>query len=147
MNENPLPVSTDEDQFLRSIMNSGRAVMLRLDRELEVADLSGAKFWAIAQLNREPIVLSELARCMKSGRSNITQLVDRLEDDGLVRRIPHPDDRRSVLVEITTKGRRCFEEGLAIHRAVACEIMETLGHEERQQLYHLLQRVADQASS
>lgn len=36
----------------------------------------------------------------------VTNLVDRLETDGLVRRVPHPRDRRTTLAEITSRGRK-----------------------------------------
>jgi len=149
MHKDILPTHTAEDRFLRSIMESGRAIIMRLDRELEEAGLSGVKFWAVAQLidNQSPLALSELARCMKSGKSNITQLVDRLEADGLARRVPHPDDRRSVLVEVTKEGRERFEEGIAIHRAVARQIMESFTPEEREQLAKYMNRVMESASN
>jgi DNA-binding MarR family transcriptional regulator len=37
--------------------------------------------------------------------TSITNIVDRLESDGLVRRLPHPGDRRTTLVELTEDGR------------------------------------------
>jgi DNA-binding MarR family transcriptional regulator len=42
--------------------------------------------------------------------TSITSTIDRLERDGLVRRVPHPDDRRTVLAEITDDGRRVVDE-------------------------------------
>jgi len=56
--------------------------------------------------------LSDLADNQHCVRSNITQLVDRLEQDGLVRRRHDPADRRGVLAELTPPGcertlRRC----------------------------------------
>ena len=49
--------------------------------------------------------LSELAEKLSCVRSNITQLIDRLEADGLVRRVADPDDRRSIRAELTPLGR------------------------------------------
>jgi DNA-binding MarR family transcriptional regulator len=37
--------------------------------------------------------------------TSITNIVDRLESDGLARRLPHPSDRRTTLVELTDAGR------------------------------------------
>src|SRR5256885_1341923 len=61
---------------------------------------------------REPLSLSELAQRQHCVRSNITQLVDRLEKDGLVRRRPDPDDRRGVLAALTPAGEQAYAKGM-----------------------------------
>ncbi|PYP76209.1 MAG: hypothetical protein DMD25_11115 [Gemmatimonadetes bacterium] len=55
---------------------------------------------------------SDLAARQHCVRSNITQLVDRLEKDGLVRRRPDPEDRRSVLAELTPAGQQAHAKGV-----------------------------------
>ena len=47
----------------------------------------------------------EVANEMQVTSSNVTFLVDGLEKEGLVRRAPHPSDRRTVYVELTTEGK------------------------------------------
>ena len=42
--------------------------------------------------------------------TSVTNIVDRLQADGLVRRVPHPTDRRATLVEITDGGRAALED-------------------------------------
>jgi DNA-binding MarR family transcriptional regulator len=49
--------------------------------------------------------MGELAESLGIDRPNATTLVDGLEDQGLVRRRPHPTDRRARLVEATRKGK------------------------------------------
>jgi DNA-binding MarR family transcriptional regulator len=56
--------------------------------------------------NAGPMRLTELARTEQVSQPGITQLVTRLERDGLVERRPDPDDGRAVLVHITEAGRR-----------------------------------------
>jgi len=53
----------------------------------------------------KPLSLSELATRLSCVRSNMTQLVDRLEADGLVKRVDDPSDRRAVKAMITAQGR------------------------------------------
>jgi len=53
----------------------------------------------------EPLPLSDLAARMACVRSNITQLVDRLEGEKLVRRVADASDRRSLRAAITPLGR------------------------------------------
>ncbi|MEV4457385.1 MarR family transcriptional regulator [Microbispora sp. NPDC049633] len=55
------------------------------------------------------ISIGELARAAGVSSRNVTGLVDTLERDGLVRRVPDPGDRRSVLAEITPAGRDWVE--------------------------------------
>jgi len=61
----------------------------------------------------EPVSLSELASRLSCVKSNMTQLIDRLEAEGLVRRVPDPRDRRAVRAEITELGRERHQAGEA----------------------------------
>ena len=57
---------------------------------------------------------SELGDRLIVTRSTVTGVLDSLERRGLVRRSPHPTDRRSVVVEITAKGLRVLGEVRAV---------------------------------
>ena len=59
---------------------------------------------------RGPLSAGELAGATGLSPGAITSLVDRLEDDGLVRRVPDPSDRRRVLVELTDAARQAIAE-------------------------------------
>lgn len=91
--------------------------------------LSMAKHSALSRLQEagEPLTLSELAERLSCVRSNITQLVDRLEADGLVRRVADPSDRRSVRAELTALGREKHAAGASELVRVQGEIAERLG--------------------
>jgi DNA-binding MarR family transcriptional regulator len=84
-----------------------RSVEGRLEAALEPLGLSLAKFGVLSKLVAagEPLPLSTLAERSACVRSNITQLVDRLEADNLVARAPDPRDRRSIRAELTAEGR------------------------------------------
>jgi len=58
-----------------------------------------------------------------------------------VRRLRDPDDRRSVLVELTSKGRQKHEQGLGIQGAKEALLAEALTAREKEQLNGLLRRV------
>src|SRR5262245_34956822 len=60
--------------------------------------------------------LGQLAERLACVKSNVTQLVDRLECDGLVERAHDPSDRRSRLAVLTEAGRRAHEEGSRVQR-------------------------------
>ena len=104
-------------------LRTARAIERRLDEALESVELSTPKYSALTKLVQadEPLALSELAARMICVRSNVTQLVDRLESDGLVRRVEDPRDRRSVRAALTPLGRE--------RQAAGAQLMEKL-HEE-----------------
>ena len=96
------------DDVMWSLMEAAHAVENRLEEALAEVDLSGAKLAALTHLVEagEPVPLGELAEQCACVRSNITQLVDRLEAEKLVRRVDDPADRRSLRAEITPLGRK-----------------------------------------
>ena len=47
----------------------------------------------------------------------MTNIIDKLEADGLVRRVPHSEDRRATLAEITDAGRACAKQATEILNA------------------------------
>src|SRR5690606_35352873 len=99
-----------------------------------------ARFGVLAQLAEagEPLPLGVLAERLSCVRSNVTQLVDRLEADGLVRRVPDPSDRRSVLAELTSDGWTRAVEGAARLAAVQAEFDASLGAADRAALERIL---------
>ena len=87
------------------LLDAARSIQERLERALEGVGLSSAKYQALEALAqaRAPLTLGELAGRLRCVRSNITQLVDRLEADGLVRRV---DDPAELLDHIDEVGGR-----------------------------------------
>ena len=82
-----------------------------------------------------------LARRVELTSGAMTSLLDGLEADGLVFRLRDPDDRRSVLVELTEKGRMVHDEGMAIQALKEALLAEALTGREKEQLNSLLRRV------
>lgn len=84
-------------------------VVLDQHRSREVADAVGVSFGrmrAVRRLARRPMSMSELALALNIDKPNATTVVDDLEQLGLVRRTPHPTDRRAKIVEATSEGAR-----------------------------------------
>jgi DNA-binding MarR family transcriptional regulator len=82
-------------------------VVLDQHRSREVAEAVGVSFGrmrAVRRLARRPMSMSELARALNIDKPNATTVVDDLEALGLVRRTPHPTDRRAKRVEATAEG-------------------------------------------
>ena len=101
----PAPITTTR-QLMRTLVRAAHAVEDRWEAGLSQVELSGPKFIALTVLIEagEPLSLGELAAKLTCVRSNITQLVDRLEADRLVRRVDDPTDRRGKRAEVTPLG-------------------------------------------
>jgi DNA-binding MarR family transcriptional regulator len=82
----------------------------------ESFSLTLPRFDLMAQLDRAPkgMTLGELSQRMMVSNGNVTGLVDRLVEQGLIDRRPSPKDRRAQIVTLTAEGRRFFR---AIARA------------------------------
>ncbi len=90
-----------------SLLEAAQAVEARIEASLSPLGLSLAKLKVLGILvgSNSPLTLGVLAQRLACVRSNVTQLVDRLEADGLVRREADPEDRRSIMAVITDSGR------------------------------------------
>lgn len=90
-----------------SLLGAAQVVEARIESSLSPLGLSLAKLNVLGILvgSSSPLTLGEVAQRLACVRSNVTQLVDRLEADGLVRREADPADRRSIRAVITDAGR------------------------------------------
>jgi DNA-binding MarR family transcriptional regulator len=99
--------------LLALLINSGRLAEGRLDNALGAVDLTFVKWRALDALVKldapaSPTLLAEKLHCVKS---NVTQLVDKLEAENIVRREADPADRRGTLVQLTCNGKRLHKTG------------------------------------
>ena len=72
-------------------------------------DLSFARYEVLTWLATDPDsarTLSWISKTLRIPPATVTNIIDRLEDEKLVRRVPHPSDARTTLAEITARGRR-----------------------------------------
>ncbi|OBF10391.1 MarR family winged helix-turn-helix transcriptional regulator [Mycobacterium sp. 852002-10029_SCH5224772] len=84
----------------------------------------------------------QLSQRLGIHRNAMVVVIDHLEQRGLAKRLPRPEDRRAVAVTLTAKARRLLP---ALHeqgRDLENEIAAPLSSKERDTLRHLLQRVA-----
>ena len=133
-------VSGPDEGTLSAVLAAADRLQQRLESALVEVGLSVSKFDAMDQLVSadEPLTLGELAGRLHCVRSNITQLVDRLEGEGLVKRGSCPDDRRAVRAMVTPAGRERHEAGVAAIRAVQAQLAHRLETSDRARLIQLL---------
>ena len=91
-----------------SIMRAQQIVLARVDEALKPFGLTFARYEALVLLtfsSRGSLPLGKMGERLMVHPTSVTNIVDRLEADGLVRRVDHPTDRRTTLCEITADGR------------------------------------------
>ena len=83
---------------------------------------------------------TRLGKGLMLSSAGVTSRIDRLERRGLVRRLPDPDDRRGVIVELTDKGLEVVDAAVAALAKSDRELLERLAPEEIGQLEVLLRK-------
>jgi DNA-binding MarR family transcriptional regulator len=99
----------------------------------------------LLHLQPEGLSQSELSRRLIMHRSNLTGLVDRLEQRGLVERQDVAEDRRAYRVSLTAKGRKVVEEILPGYYEKADQVLRHLSPHRARQLADELVRMAENA--
>ncbi|MES0030726.1 MarR family transcriptional regulator [Mesorhizobium sp. M0040] len=107
--------------------------------------LQSGEFDVLATLRRSgppyaltPTALYE-ATMVTSGA--MTNRLDRLEKSGLIKRGPHPDDRRGIVVQLTKKGLALIDEAVTAHVASEHQILSGLVRPEQIMLARLLEKL------
>jgi len=93
----------------------------------------------------EPRTMGEIATFLHCDPSNVTGIVDNLEEKGLAERRPSPQDRRVKLIEPTAAGRR-LRARLVREMEKPPEWMQALSEEDQRTLRDLLQRAVETTS-
>jgi DNA-binding MarR family transcriptional regulator len=91
-----------------SVMRVHQLLLAELDDVLRPFGLTFARYEVLMLLHfsrRGALPLGKIGFRLKVAPGAVTNAVDRLEDDGLVRREPHPTDGRTTLASITAGGR------------------------------------------
>jgi DNA-binding MarR family transcriptional regulator len=136
---------------------SPMAVIGRLSRAAALIDtalagtfaphgIDASTFDVLATLRRQgfPYRLAPVALATEAmvTTSAVTQRLNRLEALGLVSRLPHPDDGRGKLVELTQAGKDLVDRVLPDHLATEEALLGDLSTEERRTLAELLTRLS-----
>ena len=101
---------------------------------------------AILARNENGLTMGELSRQLMVSNGNVTGLVDRMAEEGLVMRMPHPGDRRSSYVALSKKGRKRFASMADRHAGWIDEMFEGLTDDDAAELSRLLGILKESAS-
>jgi DNA-binding MarR family transcriptional regulator len=128
---------------LFSLLRVANVLENRVDAKLSPIGLSLPKLAALDRLVKAggSLTLGHLAERLACVKSNVTQLVDRLEAEGLVARTPDPEDGRLRLAVITDAGRARYEDGIRVQQQAEQELFSTLTDAEAHQLADLIAKL------
>jgi len=93
--------------------------------------------------NVEPLTMSELSSELNVPMSTATRIVDGLVQGGMVERVPDPNDRRVVRVQMSQNGRELYELGMAYGKQRIAKLLKDFTSEEQEQLLKLMSKLFD----
>ena len=131
------------DPLVRTLLGAAHRLEIRVETALAASGLSLTKLGILHHLVQagEPVQLGRLADRISCVKSNITQLVDRLEAEGLVKRVSDHEDRRSIRAEITSEGKLRYAAAARILEEQEESMLHCLQSGEREQLTRLLDQL------
>lgn len=145
----PIPQSSSVE-LMEQFRAVAHAVHNRTNARMSGSGLSLARFRVLSELrSTNRMRMNELSSALGVVPRTVTTIIDSLETEGLLARLPDPADRRATLLEITQDGLAQLAQLDTTHEATAAEVFDVLTAVEKRQLVKLLRRlqVAAQASS
>jgi DNA-binding MarR family transcriptional regulator len=140
----PDPLSKRRLKLWIRLLGATRAAENRLREYLRTEHgTTLPRFDVLAALwrRREGVTMTELSRMLLVSNGNATTVVDRLEADGLVKRMQRAEDRRTVQVVLTDEGARVFERLAAGHEAEVGRLFAGLTEAELDTMTDILKRL------
>jgi len=92
-----------------SIMRAQQILLARFNTLLRPHGITFPRYEALMLLSFSragELPLGKIGERLQVHRTSVTNIIDKLEADGLVERVPHSEDRRATLAQITARGRR-----------------------------------------
>lgn len=140
-------LTEDEQRTWRSFLTASRLLWDRIERQLQQGTgLPHAYYEILVRLSEAPdgvLRMSMLATSSTSSRSRLSHAVTRMEEAGLVRRRPHPTDKRGQLAELTEAGWERLRAAAPGHvEEVRSSLFDLLSPEEQAVLRAISERLA-----
>ena len=125
-------------RFLRFSLLSNK----RLEEDLEKLDLTPPQFYVLATLGYTGgLAFSDIGKKMMVTVSNLTGIVDRLEEKGLVVRERDANDRRVVHVRLTERGAKVYKGAIPLFEKSIAQFFSLLDKSEQKELASLLRKL------
>ena len=115
-----------------------------LDRELAQYDITAPQLIVLASVaNKEAESAAGLCKSISYDPGAMTRMIDRLQQKGLVRRVPNPEDRRAMNLEITAAGRALYPQLLEAKERVQAQFLRGFSKDDVRTIETLLNRMID----
>lgn len=138
------PTSKAKLRLWLRLLKASRRIEGQLRERLRTEfDTTLPRFDVLAALGQHPdgLKMSDLSSVLRVSNGNVTGIVDRLADDGLVERLPVPGDRRAAIVRLTSRGVADFAEQAATHEIWIAELLGTIDDQETETLTALISQL------
>lgn len=133
------PAVTEPDRVWFRFMRLHQRMLMQMTGRIRTLGLSIPQFDLLSTLTeQEGISQSELAEKLYVTKGNVSGLVDRLVQAGLVERRAIAGDRRSYAMHLTPEGRRLAEAGIAAQREFVASTLGKLGPDDLAELDRLV---------
>jgi DNA-binding MarR family transcriptional regulator len=137
-----MPSTDGQEQLSELLLRSARAMRRRWSESLAPWDLSPHQARALRVVHRhEAARMGTIAAHLRIAPRSVTEVLDALEERGLVRRVPDPTDRRAVLVELTDRGRALLAEVDEARDGESAAYLSVLSERDQAQLTRLLRKL------
>jgi DNA-binding MarR family transcriptional regulator len=118
-----------------SIMRAQQILLARFNALLRPYGITFPRYEALMLLSFTrggELPLGKIGERLQVHRTSVTNIIDKLEADGLVRRVPHSEDRRATLAQITPRGREVGRDATAVLNAELFAVGGLKGAEQEQ---------------
>lgn len=106
------------------------------------AGVGGAQLWALAEILERPrLTVTELAKAMSIHQSTASNLLEKLETQGLVQRTRSSEDRRVVMLSLTPAGESVMKNAPPPYRGVLSDALMKMEHENLSALNEQLEQL------
>ena len=135
-------------EALGALVGRARKALAReFDRGLAALGLNTVQALVIVLLAEgDAGTAADIGRQLSHDAGAMTRMIDKLEERGLVRRVPREDDRRAADLELTKEGRRLHGEVRRVQVAVLNRMLRGFSRTEVRTLEKLLQRILHNAA-
>ncbi|TDG00155.1 MarR family winged helix-turn-helix transcriptional regulator [Paenibacillus piri] len=141
----PNPPDQDQAVTLKLFVVLSKAYKTIMDhavKDMKQHGMSPSEFTILELLyNKGRIPLQQIGEKILVTSGSVTYNIDKLENKGLLKRVPCEEDRRVIYAEITAAGNELFDRIFPEHSALIHSVMDALSTEEKRQAAELLKKL------
>jgi DNA-binding MarR family transcriptional regulator len=138
------PSSGNRREIMFQLLDVARATRTFIDQRAREHAMTRAQWGVLVRLERqEGMTQAEMAEQMELQPISLVRLIDRLCQQDLVERRPHPSDRRANRLYLTQKGRTVLARMTPLGEAIVCEVFDSVAESEMAALLNSLLRIKE----